>query len=142
MASIIILIMIIIIMIIVIIIIIIINVRKYVYLYEYEKALVFMMKAVFVRNYNKLHQTLFFTRKKVYHDRKNNIYNLGLVCPDYIVLFFCTVNWQKYTGASFFLSYLRLGRTLTYSQKTVPGIKRHLTWVWCALISWSETIVP
>ena len=68
------------------------------YEYEYEKALTFM-NAVFAHNY-KLHQTLLFHQKKVCHDRKRH-----LTCvwwdPDYLVLLFRTVKWQKYTGVPF-----------------------------------------
>ena len=33
--------------------------------------------------------------------RQKTSYNVGLMCPDHLVLLFRTVNWQKYTGVPF-----------------------------------------
>ena len=67
------------------------------------------MNAVFVRNY-KLHRTLFFYQKKVYHDRKRHLTWVRTygVCPVYLVLFFRTVKRQKCTGVPFFCHFCDL----------------------------------
>ena len=98
---------------------------------------------LFVCNY-KLHQTLIFYQKKGIPWQKTSS-NLGLVWPDSLVLFFGTVNWQINTLVRRFLSHFcgLDGRTLVFYQKMVyRDRKRHLTWVWCTLITWFEKMIP